>query len=226
MKSTNKKYLRRMKRKSSVRGNGIRIGTGMYAWAKPYNDPNIINVPTGLGRGFKYSPIFKKCIADTMVELTGYRRKDYVIAEAQTGKEHTPRVTVWHHAWEEKNGKYRMQLVDFEEHKKTCPHAGGCKLWLQNTKKRSKYLSHNAIYSSQNSGDYSDLPSFYSVESTESNFYQKGYVSKSTLSVIRKKKAQLVGVDMYGNLLYKNAKNLYFWDHESDSLILLNRRKR
>ena len=27
---------------------------------------------------------------------------------------------------------------------------------------------------------------------------------------------------MYGNLLYKNAKNIYFWDHESDLLILLN----
>lgn len=194
--------------------------------AKPYNYPNIKNVDTGLGKGFKYSPIFIKCFAETMIELTGYRSKDYVIAEKKTQTKHIPKVTVWHHAWDEKDGKYLMQLVDFEEHKKTCPHAGGCKLWLQNTKKKLRYSSYNAIHSSKNSGDYSDLPSFYSVESTESDFYQKGYVSKRTLSVIGKKKAQLVGVDMYGNLLYKNAKNLYFWDHESDSFVLLNRIKR
>ena len=28
------------------------------------------------------------------------------------------------YAWDEINGLYRMQLVDFIEHKKTCPHAG------------------------------------------------------------------------------------------------------
>lgn len=214
------------KHRQLIRDISKKVNRGRYAWAKPYNDPNIKNVDTGLGKGFKYSPIFIKCFAETMIELTGYRSKDYVIAEKKTQTKHIPKVTVWHHAWDEKDGKYLMQLVDFEEHKKTCPHAGGCKLWLQNTKKKLRYSSYNAIHSSKNSGDYSDLPSFYSVESTESDFYQKGYVSKRTLSVIGKKKAQLVGVDMYGNLLYKNAKNLYFWDHESDSLVLLNRIKR
>lgn len=214
------------KHRQLIRGISKKVNRGRYAWAKPYNDSNIKNVDTGLGKGFKYSPIFIKCFAETMIELTGYRSKDYVIAEKKTQTKHIPKVTVWHHAWDEKDGKYLMQLVDFEEHKKTCPHAGGCKLWLQNTKKKLRYSSYNAIHSSKNSGDYSDLPSFYSVESTESDFYQKGYVSKRTLSVIGKKKAQLVGVDMYGNLLYKNAKNLYFWDHESDSLVLLNRIKR
>jgi hypothetical protein len=87
-------------------------------WTTPYTDPDIKSVFTGLNGRFKYSPIFTNCLADTMVELTGHRSKDYVIAEAQTGKKHTPGVTVWHHVWEKQDGKYRMQLVSFEEHKK------------------------------------------------------------------------------------------------------------
>ena len=115
-----------------------------------------------------------------------------------------------------------MQLVDFNEHKKTCPHAGGCKLWLLNTKKRSKYLSNKKMQDYGKVGDYSDIPLFYSVDDTERDFFQNGYVSKRTLSTVRRKKARLCGVDMYGNLLYKNNKNIYFWDHESNVLILLN----
>ena len=34
-----------------------------------------------------------------------------------------------------------MQLVNFDEHQKTCPHAGGCKMWLEANKK-SRYLSN------------------------------------------------------------------------------------
>lgn len=214
-----------MRKKLSDRGAVKKVDVGMYAWAKPYNDPNIIDVFTGLGKGFRYSPIFKNCIADTMVELTGYRSKDYVIAEAQTGKMHTPKVTVWHHAWYEKDGKYRMQLVDFNEHKKTCPHAGGCKLWLLNTKKVSKYMSYKRMRDYGQLGDYSDLSLFYPVENSKISFYQNGYVSKKTLSAIGRKKAKLCGIDMYGNLLYKNAKNTYFWDHESDLLFLINDKK-
>lgn len=192
-----------------------------YAWAKPYSDPNIINVDTGLGKSFRYSPIFKNCIADTMVKLTGYRKKDYVIAEDQTGEKHVPRVTVWHHVWEEKDGMYRMQLVNFDDHKKTCPHAGGCKLWLLNTKGRSRYLKHRKNIMKNQMGNYTDLSEFYPVESGERAFYQKGYVSKRTLSVCYRKGIKLVGIDAYGNLLYQNGKKSYFWDHESDSLRLV-----
>lgn len=190
----------------------------MYAWAKPYNDPNIEDVYTGLGGNFKYSPIFKNSIADTMVALTGYRNKDYVIAEAQVGKKHTPCVTVWHHAWQEKNGLYRMQLVDFDTHKKTCPHAGGCKLWLLNTKKKSKYNSYRR---SDKGGDYTDITTYYSIQASDRNYYQRGYVSKRTLSCIRRKKLKLVGIDIYGNLIYESRKGKYFWDHESDCLMSL-----
>lgn len=201
----------------------IEINREIYSWAKPYDDPNIINVSTGLGRGFEYSPIFIKCIADTMVELTGYRRKDYIIAEDQTQTKHVPGISVWHHAWEEKDGKYRMQLVDFQEHKKTCPHAGGCKLWLLNTKKRKKYAAYKNRRIQDDYGNYSDVTLVYPIKSSERAFYQNGYVSKKTKTDIGRKKARLWGVDIYGNLLYKNAKNMYFWNHESDELLLIKK---
>ena len=191
----------------------------IYGWAKPYNDPNIDDVSTGLGGNFKYSPIFKGAIADTMVALTGYRKKDYVIAEAQVGKKHTPCVTVWHHAWQENNGLYRMQLVDFDTHKKTCPHAGGCKLWLLNTKKKSKYNSYRR---SGKDGDYTDITTLYSIHPSDRNYFQRGYVSKRTLSCVRRKKLNLMAMDVYGNLIYEGRKGKYFWDHESDCLISLN----
>lgn len=194
----------------------------IYAWAKPYDNPDIEDVCTGLDRQFKYSPIFKHPLADTMVELTGYRKKDYVIAEKQVGKTHTPRVTVWHHAWHEKDGLYRMQLVDFEVHKKTCPHAGGCKLWILNTKRKSKYKS---CVRSKNEGDYSDITLFYRIEASKRNYYQRGYVGKRTISSIKRKRLTLVGIDVYGNLLYESRRGAYFWDHENDCLIPLNRKE-
>lgn len=202
----------------STRRIVMKVDRDIYAWAKPYNNPNIINVSTGLSGKFAYSPIFKKCIADTMVILTGYRKKDYMIAEEQTGKKHVPKLTVWHHAWEEKNGEYRMQLVDFNEHKKTCPHAGGCKLWLLNNKKSSKYFAYKE---KKIVGNYSDILEFYPIESDKRGYYQRGYVSKRTLSIINRKQAKLIGIDIYGNLLYKTRKNIYFWDHESDEILLL-----
>lgn len=143
------------------------------AWKKTYENLNITSAYTGLDGVFRFSPIFHNCIADTMVELTGYRSKDYCIAEAQTGKKHTPKVTVWHHAWEEKGGKYRMQLVDFEEHKKTCPHAGGCKLWLQNTKRKSKYRACNQMNNYERNGDYSDTSIFYPIANHEIDFSKR-----------------------------------------------------
>lgn len=200
----------------SYRVAKLKATVEMYAWAKPYTDPNIDNVITGLNGNFRYSPIFRNAMADTFIELTGYRKKDYKIAEAQTGKRHTPKVSVWHHVWQEKDGLYRIQLVDFWEHKKTYPHAGGCKLWLMNTNKRKAYAKYG---SRTGIGDYSDIPEFYEIDSQDRNYYQRGYVSKRTLSVVARKKAKLVGIDMYGNLLYKSRKTLYYWDHESDILI-------
>ena len=188
-----------------------------YRWSKPYNDPNIESGNTGLDGKFKYSPVFVDSIVDTMVELTGYRKKDYIIAEEQTGKKHMAGRTVWHHAWNEKDGKYLMQLVDFEEHKKTCPHAGGCKLWLLNKGYKLQYAIHKK-YNRKNTGNYSDKSHFYRINESEIGFYQKGYVSRKTLSIVRRKKIALYGTDVYGNLLYGNAKKLFFWDHENDVL--------
>lgn len=198
----------------------LKANVEIYAWTKPYNDPNIDNVVTGLSGNFRYSPIFRNAIADTFIELSGYRSRDYMIAEAKTGKLHTPKVTVWHHAWQEKDGLYRMQLVDFSEHKKTCPHAGGCKLWVLNTHKKKKYAAYR---NRTGSGNYTDIPEFYVIESNERNYYQRGYVSKKTLSIADRKKAKLVGIDVYGNLLYKSRNTTYFWDHECDIFIPIGR---
>ena len=60
------------KRRQLINGDVvIRSKRQTTAWAKPYNDPNIINTITGLGGNFEYSPIFMECAADTWVELTG-----------------------------------------------------------------------------------------------------------------------------------------------------------
>lgn len=198
-----------------LKANAIHI----ESFVRPYANSDIIDVDTGLSKNLKYSPVFKKCIAETMVKLTGYRKKDYVIAESQTGKKHKPKQSVWHHAWDEKNGLYRMQLVDFSEHKKTCPHAGGCKLWLLHNNK-TKYRSCGLKGSlGKNEGCYLDIPPYYSIKNDERDYYQKGYVSKKTLLLTKRKRICLVGVDMYGNLIYQNDKYTFFWDHEQDILI-------
>ena len=146
-----------------------------------YLNTNIDNVVTGLGGNFRYSPIFKNAVADTFIELTGYRNKDYKIAEAKTGKGHTPKVTVWHHAWQEKDGLYRMQLVDFSEHKKTYPHAGGCKLWIMNTHKKKKYsyLNYKHQYDLQKTVQKQHY--FQHVSLTMKDFWTKNLLSESDL---------------------------------------------
>ena len=109
-----------------------------FAWSKPYPD-SIESIDTGLEGRFKYSPRFKKSEADLFIELTGRRAKDYKIAEATTKTKHIPRKTVWHHVWNEINGEYEMQLVDYNIHKSTYSHAGGCKLWLLQHPNSKKY---------------------------------------------------------------------------------------
>lgn len=192
----------------------------IYAWAKPYDNPNIQTVFTGLSGAFKTSPIFLDSIADVRIELTGFRRKDYLLAEEVANIRHTPKVTVWHHAWDEINGLYRMQLVDFIEHKKTCPHAGGCKLWMNKNKGTYRYTQLREKY-----GNYTDFSTIYSINLEEIDCYERGYVDKRMLSIIRRKNARLVGMDVYGNLIYKNRKTTYFWDHEQDTLIPIKWRK-
>lgn len=74
-----RRKIHRVSIESSDGNSLIRTDAGKYAWAKPYNDPNIKDIPTGLGRGFRYSPIFKNSIVDTMVKLTGYRSNWQVV---------------------------------------------------------------------------------------------------------------------------------------------------
>lgn len=64
---------------------------------------------------------------------------------------------------------------------------------------------------------------YYEIDSGDRNYYQRGYVSKKTLFVANRKKAKLVGIDMYGNLFYKSRNTTYFWDHECDILIPIGR---
>lgn len=108
------------------------------AWARPYAEP-IETIDTGRDKQWRYSPRFTTCEANVFIELTGRRSKDYKIAEMQCGKVHVPRKTVWHHVWNEINGKYEIQLVDYRLHQSTCPHAGGCKLWLLRHTDRKRY---------------------------------------------------------------------------------------
>ncbi len=213
----------KIKKQTIAREKIITDNHGAYVWAKMYDDPKIKTVPTGQSGNFRYSPVFLDCIVETMVKLTGYRKKDYVIAERQTGVEHIPKETVWHHAWEEKNGEYRMQLVNFEEHKKTCPHAGGCKLWLIKTKKKRRYASYTQSANQERYGEYFDISLFSPIEKSQAGIYLKGYVGTRSLSTIKKKKLELCGVDMYGNLLFKNRENTYAWDHETDEFILIKK---
>ena len=80
-------------------------------WKKPYDNPNIDSIVTGLQGKFAYSPKFRKPIAETSIVLTGYRRKDYCEAEQVTNEIHQPKKTVWHHVWEEKNGEYTTHRI-------------------------------------------------------------------------------------------------------------------
>lgn len=84
----------KIKKQTIAREKIITDNHGAYVWAKMYDDPKIKTVPTGQSGNFRYSPVFLDCIVETMVKLTGYRKKDYVIAERQTGVEHIPKETV------------------------------------------------------------------------------------------------------------------------------------
>lgn len=98
--------------------------------AQPYSDMRkITSIDTGLKGQWKYSPRFNQPLQDTYIGLTGSRSKDNKFAEANVNVVHIPRVNVWHHVWEKnQNGEYRMQLVDYDLHKGSIPHAGGWKL--------------------------------------------------------------------------------------------------
>ena len=103
-----------------------------------YDEKEFENIDTGRDNQWKYSPRFRYPMAETLIPLTGSRKKDYVLAENITGQKREPKVTVWHHVWySDLNGNYMIQLVDYRKHIETYPHAGGCKKWLLDNNKGS-----------------------------------------------------------------------------------------
>ena len=211
--------------------NGKKLQVEMHA--DPYTDTaNIRSIDTGLNGQWKYSPLFCQPIAETYMVLTGSRRSDYILAEEKTNTKHNPRVTVWHHVWEKnQNGEYRMQLVDYELHRGTCPHAGGCKLWsLENWR---PYKSYGGVYVSRHlqdtmyrgknvykvgdirigdgSDSYGDFVIDYIFKDEEHPIQMYVYRSSKRF----RKHYKLWGLDPYGNEFYsdKNGR-LYFFDHE------------
>ena len=205
----------------------------------PYRDTKIRSIDTGLKKQWKYSPLFSQPIVDTYVTLTGSRKKDYTLAEAKSNVRHTPKMNVWHHVWEKnQNGEFRMQLVDFDLHKKSCPHAGGCKLWsIENGK---TYKSQGNVYVGnhlrgqvyrgkkvwkvgdirvgQEDGPYGDFVIDYIFAEELDNSGQKIHRFRSAFQ--SKKRFRLWGLDPYGNVFYSDMKrNLYFYDHETGKLI-------
>ena len=98
---------------------------------KEYTLPYVNSISTGLSSQWTYSPSFYgvKLLASASVSLTGTRKKDYDAAEKESGQKHTPGVTVWHHVYDfdRSTGKATMQLVAWNHHQETIPHAGGFK---------------------------------------------------------------------------------------------------
>ena len=212
-------------------------------WKKPYDNPNIDSIVTGLQGKFAYSPKFRKPIAETSIVLTGYRRKDYCEAEQVTNEIHQPKKTVWHHVWEEKNGKYTIQLVDYTLHQTTCPHVGACKMWSMRTGKRYNYsyikkhislLINKNIINNPIIKDYLRLKTITKprIAKNADSFSSNGYVDLVLDDVFTKQEAeqqysirvkikhrQIIihpfGIDPYGNLFYIDKKmNLFFMDLE------------
>lgn len=103
--------------------------------ANPYNIPDVSSIATGRSNQWAYSPSFMhpKLIASAVVQLTGRRRQDYAAAEAATGIVHNARRTVWHHVYDYNSvsGLCTMQLVDWDVHSVTLPHAGGCVMYTE-----------------------------------------------------------------------------------------------
>lgn len=97
----------------------------------PYKQTDVNSIATQLSGQWAYSPSFvkSKLIAQTSIKLTGSRRADYLAAEKNTGKKHKARTTVWHHVYDfnQTSGFCTMQLVAWNDHVETVPHAGGCK---------------------------------------------------------------------------------------------------
>lgn len=208
--------------------------------AYPYaNTAEIKTIDTHLKHKWRYSPLFIHPYADTDITLTGSRRNDYKLAEANTGAKHIPGSTVWHHAWmKDKLGKYKMQLVDYSIHKKTCPHAGGCKLWtIENNK---VYRSSGGVYVNESMlGKAIRSKTIYNVGGIRTGITSRPYEdfiidyvfnnrnSMNTLnkvasyrSNIRGKSLREWGLDPYGNLFLADARGqLYFFDHEMGMLI-------
>ena len=102
----------------------------MVGSSTPYAINNVTSIPTGLSAQWAYSPWFQGAwlLKQTRVVLTGKRSEDYLAAETATKRWHIPRVTVWHHIfdWSAETGKCTMQLVGWNIHCSTVPHAGGC----------------------------------------------------------------------------------------------------
>lgn len=203
--------------------------------AHPYPDTaKISSIYTGLSKQWKYSPLFIYPISETYVELTGSRKKDYILAESKTNTKHIPGLTVWHHVWEKKpNGEYRMQLVDISLHQATCPHAGGCKLWsIENNK---KYKSHGGVYVSDHlngckycgkmvykSGEIrigQENPPYYDF-AIDYIFEHEQNVCRLGKRFSSKKKFTVWGLDPYGNTFFADTRgDLYFFDHENGWLV-------
>ncbi len=103
--------------------------------ARPYNDPSIIDIYTGRAGVWAYSPSFRMPPAQAVcnIALTGRRAQDYLVAEAQTHVQHIGGVTVWHHVYNYDPVTHlcTMQLVDWDTHVGTIPHAGGCSQYTQ-----------------------------------------------------------------------------------------------
>lgn len=211
--------------------------------AHPYADTEEIEtIDTGLAKQWKFSPLFKNPLAETDIRLTGSRIKDYKLAELNAGQTHIPGVTVWHHAWrKDRFGNYRMQLVSFSAHQKTCPHAGGCKLWT---------IEHHKIYKAQgpvhvsealsaktiagkkiyrtgtirngvNSSSYSDYFIDYIFEE-ENPLHIETKICKGSFHKREPLASRIWGLDPYGNLFLSNDNGqLFFYDHETRKLFFL-----
>ena len=189
-------------------------------WAKPYDNDKITNINTGLTGQWRYSPSFDDAIATTWVALTGYRRKDYKIAEKQVGIRHEPGRTLWHHVWRmNAQNEVEMQLVETRKHQKSCPHAGGCKLWLLNNgrkvyKRHKQIVKAMSIVSQGNYAHYSD----YEIEYLSSKS-SRTFLYNSCLANKRHRKLRIIGMDAYGNVFFENRRGVKFvFDHEFDNL--------
>ena len=206
-------------------------------WARPYDVlEDVDSIHTGLGKQFEYSPSFRNNITSVFVYLTGKRKDDYRLAETKAGIVHSPGETVWHHVWRTNvKGEYEMQLVDYQLHQKTCPHAGGVKLWSMRQGNIKRYTNRNSniIISDRNYGKklYNKTinRTGYIRAMTrlkETDDYVIDYIFdndahpsvKNCKALAHKKKAgfKLWGIDPYGNWFLKNRKGkIYFLNHET-----------